>query len=206
MSESRPGYVKAIDYLQRLADCGAPTDHELVTDHSRCPEFWAECKEVPVQENPAGRSPDIRENPRAGDADRDAVLLRLREAHVKGHIDIGEHNVRVEKALAAVEKQELPRLLTDLPSTSTPALIQGEWARDRKPARTRKPSMPSMTARFAAGAFLAAMYGTFYVIDAVNKGMPYHHFFANAGGGFTFVLALVACVLSIVMASCDWGD
>jgi hypothetical protein len=35
-------FVPADEYKARWND--APTDHELVEDHSHCPDFWPECK------------------------------------------------------------------------------------------------------------------------------------------------------------------
>lgn len=38
-------FVPAVSYLRRWDDAMSPTDHELVEDHSRCQDFWPECKE-----------------------------------------------------------------------------------------------------------------------------------------------------------------
>jgi hypothetical protein len=40
-------YIPPAEYKARWDDAMAPTDHELVTDHSRCAGSWPECKEQP---------------------------------------------------------------------------------------------------------------------------------------------------------------
>jgi hypothetical protein len=52
---------------------------------------------------------------RAGDADRDRVVDRLREHHEAGRLTAEEFQQRMEAALAARYMDELPPLLADLP-------------------------------------------------------------------------------------------
>jgi hypothetical protein len=42
-----PYFMPPGEYMARWDAADAPTDHELVTDHSRCQGFWPECKEAP---------------------------------------------------------------------------------------------------------------------------------------------------------------
>ena len=37
--------IPPAEYMRRWDEAMAPTDHELVTDHSQCQRFWPECKE-----------------------------------------------------------------------------------------------------------------------------------------------------------------
>lgn len=52
---------------------------------------------------------------RAGDADRDAVLEVLQEAHASGRLTISDVTERQGRALEAVFTDELPGLVADLP-------------------------------------------------------------------------------------------
>jgi hypothetical protein len=52
---------------------------------------------------------------RAGDADREQVLERLRVAHVEGRLDAAELDERITATLAARTYGELAALVTDLP-------------------------------------------------------------------------------------------
>lgn len=58
---------------------------------------------------------------RAGHADRDAVVERLREAAGDGRLDLEELEERVEKALSARTYGELAVLTADLPDSQEPA-------------------------------------------------------------------------------------
>lgn len=58
---------------------------------------------------------------RASDADREAVVERLRDAAAEGRIDFGELDARVERALLAKTYAELAEVTADLPQPATPA-------------------------------------------------------------------------------------
>ena len=70
---------------------------------------------------------------RAGDADRDRVVERLRAHHEAGRLDAEEFTSRMEQALAATYLDELPPLLADLPPEPTER-EQGE----RQPGSARR--------------------------------------------------------------------
>lgn len=55
------------------------------------------------------------EDMRAGDADREQVVERLRQAHAEGRLDLDEFDERVTTALAARTYGELARVTDDLP-------------------------------------------------------------------------------------------
>lgn len=56
-----------------------------------------------------------RDQLRAADSDREAVVERLRTAAAEGRLDLGEYDQRVGEAYAAKTYGELDRLLADLP-------------------------------------------------------------------------------------------
>ncbi|WP_252436703.1 DUF1707 SHOCT-like domain-containing protein [Pseudonocardia humida] len=73
-------------------------------------------------ERPAVRPEDLR----AGHADRDIVLDRLRAAHVEGRLDAEEFDERIQATLAARTYGELDALTSDLPPVSAvPAVAAG---------------------------------------------------------------------------------
>jgi hypothetical protein len=61
------------------------------------------------------------EDMRAGHADRDRVLDRLRRAHVEGRLDDSEFDERITATLNARTYGELAELTVDLPAEGTPA-------------------------------------------------------------------------------------
>ncbi|MEU7090638.1 DUF1707 SHOCT-like domain-containing protein [Kitasatospora aureofaciens] len=63
---------------------------------------------------PIPASPEPRVEPRAGDADREAVADRLRSAAGEGRIDLGELEERLDRAYAAKTYGELDTLVADL--------------------------------------------------------------------------------------------
>ncbi|WP_232549244.1 DUF1707 domain-containing protein [Propioniciclava soli] len=65
---------------------------------------------------------------RAGDADRDAILQVLNEAHVAGRLGLADLRSRQESALHAVYVDELPPLVDDLPEGSAWASDHGSHA------------------------------------------------------------------------------
>jgi Domain of unknown function (DUF1707) len=81
-----------------------------------------------ASEQPA--RPVVRpEDMRAGDADRELVLDRLRHAHVEGRLDVTEFDERIAATLAARTYGELAVLTEDLPAPTT-ALAAAEDAGD----------------------------------------------------------------------------
>jgi hypothetical protein len=63
---------------------------------------------------------DIRTTPRTGDAGRDKVIARIREAYARGELPREVFEARLAAALAAVTRGDLQRLLTDLEPLSPP--------------------------------------------------------------------------------------
>ena len=55
------------------------------------------------------------EHLRVGDAERDVVVARLREAHVEGRLDLAELDERLDAALSARTRADLVPLTADLP-------------------------------------------------------------------------------------------
>ena len=74
--------------------------------------------------------PEAAAGLRVGDAERDACIDRLRDAHAAGQLDVVEFSDRVGSALAARRVGELAVLLVDLPGQSV--------ERVRRPARERR--------------------------------------------------------------------
>lgn len=69
-----------------------------------------------VEETAEPGPPHVRpEDMRAGDADREQLLERLRVAHAEGRLDAVELDERITAALAARTYGELAALVTDLP-------------------------------------------------------------------------------------------
>lgn len=65
---------------------------------------------------------------RASDADRDAVVERLREAHAEGRLTAEEFEERVGAVLAARTIGELTALTADLPTPGRPVARTGDEA------------------------------------------------------------------------------
>ncbi|WP_308257458.1 DUF1707 SHOCT-like domain-containing protein [Pseudonocardia lacus] len=63
------------------------------------------------------------EDLRAGDADRERVLDRLRAAHVEGRLDVEEFDERIRATLAARTYGELAALTSDLPPAAAPPAV-----------------------------------------------------------------------------------
>lgn len=76
-------------------------------------------------ERPAVRPEDMR----AGHADRDRVLDRLRRAHVEGRLDDTEFDERITATFAARTYGELAALTVDLPAGPAPGVV-AEFAED----------------------------------------------------------------------------
>lgn len=69
----------------------------------------------PVMPEPLPREPS-RDDLRASDADRQAVVERLRRAHEEGRLDLSEFDERIRRAYAARTYAELDRLTGDVPA------------------------------------------------------------------------------------------
>ena len=86
----------------------------------------------PGQPDPSGKV-------RASDAEREAVVERLREATAEGRLTFGELSERTEAAYTATTRGELVPITADLPAVSSPpaapvrpsAGADREWGRGR---------------------------------------------------------------------------
>ena len=67
----------------------------------------------PGQPDPSGKV-------RASDAEREAVVERLREATAEGRLTFGELSERTEAAYTATTRGELVPITADLPAVSSP--------------------------------------------------------------------------------------
>ncbi len=81
---------------------------------------------------------------RASDADRDAILEVLQDAHAAGRLTIDEANERQDRALAAKYVDELGALVGDLPE----GLSRHELARPRPHLPAPAPSRTDVPTRF----------------------------------------------------------
>lgn len=73
----------------------------------------------PEPERPAVLPEDMR----AGDADREKVLERLRQAHLEGRLDVDEFDQRITATLAAKTYRDLAALTEDLPEPPAAAQL-----------------------------------------------------------------------------------
>src|SRR4051794_33510919 len=85
----------------------------------------------------AARGPgadDLRSRPdlRASDAERDAVVMRLREHGAAGRLDLAELEDRIGMAYAARTRGELARLFDDLPALAPAAPAPGPRRRPHR--------------------------------------------------------------------------
>jgi hypothetical protein len=96
------------------------------------------------QEPPPVRPEDMR----AGDADREQVLERLRAAQAEGRLDIEEFDERARAALAALTYGELAALTADLPGGPPVPRPLGAPA----PRPVTSPSAPSRSGPDVRGA------------------------------------------------------
>lgn len=77
---------------------------------------------------------------RASDADREAVVERLREAHAEGRLMVDEFTQRVDEAYAARTHGDLAPLTRDLPSPSRGPRTGDEATPARRDPGDRRPA------------------------------------------------------------------
>ena len=94
-----------------------------------------------MPEQPSGRVGESQL--RASDADRQAVVERLRLAHDEGRLDLGEFDERTRSAYAARTYAELATLTSDLPAG------QGAPGEGPGPIAASRPAEPEPRARGA---------------------------------------------------------
>ena len=116
------------------------------------------------------------EDMRAGDADRERVLERLRLAHVEGRLGVEEFDERIAATLAAKTYGELAALTEDLPEkppepTAAPADDDGDFR--------------SGVAAWAAASVTTAMI---WAISCIAAGALIHPWFFWVAGPWGVVL------------------
>ena len=101
--------------------------------------------------------PGERDHLRAADADREAVVERLRAAHGEGRLDLAEFDERGAEAWAARTYGDLTKLTADLPggAVALPAATAPQRSAEQaaKPAAAAKPAGRG-PGRDAVGAWL----------------------------------------------------
>lgn len=90
---------------------------------------------------------------RASDADREAVVERLREAHAEGRLTVEEFTQRVDEAYAARTHGDLAPLTRDLPSASRGHRTGDEATPGRRPSADRRPARHDRTLPDGRGAW-----------------------------------------------------
>ncbi len=111
---------------------------------------------------------------RAGDADRDAVAERLRDAHADGRLTIEEFQQRLDAAFAARTLGELVPLTADLPVQGGRRPSSPRGAPDRQQVdRQRRPSgQDALRAAWTAWAVIVAINVTIWVLVSLTAGDP----------------------------------
>jgi DUF1707 SHOCT-like domain len=131
--------------------------------------------------------PSVRpEDMRAGDADREQVLERLRTAHVEGRIDLQEFDERVVATLAARTYGELAALTDDLPGDPpAPRPLAVPPQRDAPRAEQSRHDM-----RAAAAGWVGISLTTFviWVVMAIASGSLTYPWFLWVIGPYGAVL------------------
>jgi uncharacterized protein DUF1707 len=127
-------------------------------------------------ERPAVRPQDLR----AGTADRERVLDRLRHAHVEGRLDAEEFDERITATFAARTYGELDALTADLPPApaAPPAAAAGVECDQRAEFRS------GVAAWVAASALTTAIW----VVSCIASGTLAHPWFLWVAGPWGVVL------------------
>ena len=128
-----------------------------------------------------------RDRLRAGHADREQVILALKDAFVQDRLTRDELDLRAGRALTARTRAELDALIADIPAgqaAAGPARPPAP-ARSPAPARAPAPARPSLVQRRplvwafgGSGSCLAFAFGVVLlaanVLDPHGLGNPYH--------------------------------
>ncbi|WP_232663777.1 DUF1707 SHOCT-like domain-containing protein [Pseudonocardia sp. TRM90224] len=122
------------------------------------------------------RTPVRPEDMRAGDADREKVLDRLRIAHVEGRLDVLEFDERVAAALAARTYGELEKLTVDLPEPKKSKSVEPRTAA-AAPTKGDDDFRQAVT----AWAGVSAVTFTIWLITVLVNGLIYPWFLWVAG-------------------------
>jgi hypothetical protein len=132
-------------------------------------------------ERPVVRPEDMR----AGHADRERVLDRLRRAHVEGRIDVQEFDERIAATLAARTYGELAAVTVDLPADpGPPAAVEPV-----RPAAAYAHD-PAADLRSGASAWAAASATTMaiWVVGCIASGGLMYPWFLWVAGPWGVVL------------------
>lgn len=112
-------------------------------------------------------SGDLNPSLRASDADRDAVLDRLRSAHAEGRLTAEEFSERMDTALSARTMGDLAILTADLPASLPARARTGDEVDAGRPAR-RERGWADHGLRVAWGAWLTAVLVNLAIWGAVS--------------------------------------
>jgi hypothetical protein len=112
---------------------------------------------------------------RAGDADRDAVAGRLREAHAEGRLTADEFEERVGAVLAARTMGELTALTADLPTPGPRVARTGDEAEvGRREDRPTEVERSHTSLRAAWGTSTAVLVtSTIWFVTGLSGGWSY---------------------------------
>jgi hypothetical protein len=119
-----------------------------------------------------------REEMRAGDADRQGVVDRLKKALDEGRLDLDEYDERLQKAYAAKTYGDLDGLLDDLPGAVPPQRSQVAAYHPPQPAT---PPVPEPIERPHSGTGWIGPYGgvvavciLIWAISSISSGHTTH--------------------------------
>lgn len=146
--------------------------------------------------NPAGAGSG---QVRASHAERERVVVTLKDAFVHGRLTKSELDTRAGQALAARTRAELAALTADLPvPVSPPGADPAASSPRRPPAKARRPLARSAA---GSGACLAAAFGLVMFaanyLDPNNLGNPDHPWSALCAV-FAFALLIVAAFIGVL--------
>ena len=137
---------------------------------------------------------------RASHAERERVVVTLKDAFVHGRLTKGELDARAGQALTARTRAELAALTADIPVPVSPpdAAPPRSPSRPRPPARARRPLARAAAGSGAclAGAFGLVLFAANY-LDPHNLGNPDHPWSALCAV-FAFVLLIMAVFIAVL--------
>lgn len=136
---------------------------------------------------------------RASHAERERVVVTLKDAFVHGRLTKGELDARAGQALTARTRAELAALTADIPvPVSSPDAASPAPSRRRPPVRARRPLAGAAAGSGAclAGAFGLVLFAADY-LDPHGLGNPYQPWSALCAV-FAFVLLILAAFIAVL--------
>jgi hypothetical protein len=126
---------------------------------------------------------------RAGDADREVVLERLRIAHAEGRLDLDELDERVAATLAARTYGELAALTADLPGEPPTPRPLGAPAQGLQASPTHaEESSHDMRSALAGWAGVSMTVFVLWIVTSIISGGPHYPWFLWVVGPWGAVL------------------